>query len=106
MKSHFFALSLGMGALLLATDHAFAQQSQNCAEREKVVTHLAQKFGETRRSIGLGSNNAVVEIFASEETGSWSLTVTLPNGQTCMLATGHAFETITESAALAAESDA
>ena len=63
-----------------------------CAARETVVARLASRFGETRRGIGLGTKNRVVEIFASPESGSWTITVTLPDGRTCLLATGQSWE--------------
>lgn len=97
MKSQFFALSLGIGAFILATDHAFAQApDRNCANRARVIEHLTTKFGETRQSIGLAANSAVVEVFASAESGSWTITVTTPSGLTCLVASGTAFETIDE----------
>lgn len=75
---------------------ATAQQARNCGPRELVVARLAEGFGETRQSIGLGANNAVVEMFASEETGTWTITVTSPNGVTCLVASGQAFEEVAE----------
>ena len=81
-------LAIAVGAPVLA-------QQGNCAPREIVVQRLAEGYGETRRSIGLGANNAVVEVFASE-TGSWTITVTFPNGSTCLVASGQAFETLAE----------
>ncbi len=97
MKQQYLALSLGFVAVLAATQAGLAQQQNNrCAERERVIERLASKFGESRRSIGMGANNSVVEMHASEETGTWTITVTHPNGVTCMVAAGHAFETIRE----------
>lgn len=95
MKRQFFALSLGVGAMLLATGHAFAQQRQ-CADRDKVIERLASGYGESRQSIGLGANNAVVEVYASPDTGTWTITVTTPGGQTCLVASGQAFEATTD----------
>lgn len=63
-----------------------------CAERAQVLEKLETKFGESRTSIGLSANNRVMEVFASPETGSWTITVTTPNGKTCLLASGRAFE--------------
>ena len=85
-------LSFGIGAMLLATQHAFAEGTRHCADRAQVVNRLADGYGETRQSMGLGRNNTVVEVFASDETGSWTITVTLPNGLTCLLASGQAYE--------------
>ncbi|UUV43237.1 hypothetical protein RCCWILLIS_65 [Rhodobacter phage RcCWillis] len=74
----------------------FAQQAQNCAPREQVVQRLAEKYGETRQSIGLGSNNSVMEVFANLEGGSWTITVTMTNGMTCLVAAGEAFQNLAE----------
>lgn len=71
-------------------------QSNNCAPRDKVVDRLAAKYGETRQSIGLGTDNAVVEVFASDDTGTWTITVTRTDGMTCLVASGQAFETLVE----------
>ena len=73
-----------------------AQSAPSCAPRELVVDRLADKFGETRQSIGLGANNAVVEVFASETSGSWTITVTSANGVTCLVASGQAYEAMAE----------
>lgn len=94
---------LNLGALTVAaaiylgiTTELAAQTQRNCAPRAAVVDRLAESYGETRQSIGLGSNNAVVEVFASDETGSWTITVTMPGGMTCLVAAGQAFETVVE----------
>ncbi len=46
--------------------------------------------------IALDAGNAVVEIYASSETGTWTLVVTEPGGPSCMIASGHAFEMLAE----------
>ncbi|WP_318329025.1 hypothetical protein [Sulfitobacter sp. D35] len=93
----FGALAAGSAFYLFATQQA-AAQSRNCAPRDAVVSRLAQGYGESRQSMGLGSNNAVVEVFASAETGTWTITVTTPNGLTCLVASGQSFETLAEAA--------
>ncbi|MEM9707152.1 MAG: hypothetical protein AAF871_00040 [Pseudomonadota bacterium] len=96
MKRNFLVLSLGVGALILATNHAFAQTSRNCGERGLIVERLADNYGESRQSIGLGTQNRVVETYANPETGSWTITVTMPNGRMCLMASGHAYESLNE----------
>jgi len=61
-----------------------------------VVNTLAQKYGETRRSIGLAANNTVMELYASAETGSWTIAVTTPDGMTCLMASGQGYEPVAE----------
>ena len=79
----------------LATGLA-AAAATNCAPHDAVVNQLAQSYGESRQSIGLGSNGAVMEVFASEETGTWTITATTPQGLTCLMASGEAYEALSE----------
>lgn len=94
MKQVFLKATMGLGLMVLAADQLAAQQG-NCAPRDVVLQRLAEGYGETRQAIGLGANNAVVEVFASD-AGSWTITVTLPNGVTCLVASGQAYETLAE----------
>ncbi|MBM7066550.1 hypothetical protein [Actibacterium sp. 188UL27-1] len=103
MKELFFITA---GLILLAVNGAQAQSSRNCADRQKVVERLNDGYGETRQSIGLGANNAVVEVFASSETGTWTITVTMPTGMTCLVASGRSYETLEEELSPASENDA
>ena len=74
---------------------AFGQQD-NCAVRDQVVARLEENYGESRQSIGMAAQNQVVEVYASIKTGTWTITVTLPNGMTCLVASGQSFERLEE----------
>ncbi|WP_300036016.1 hypothetical protein [uncultured Roseobacter sp.] len=93
---HLGALTAASALWISATTEASAQNTRNCGPREAVVDRLADGYGETRQSMGLGANNAVVEVFASDETGTWTITVTTPNGMTCLVASGQSFEELAE----------
>ncbi|SNR46755.1 hypothetical protein [Puniceibacterium sediminis] len=95
MKRSMNAVLTGAVLALNVAGPALAQ-GNNCAPREKVVDRLASKYGETRQSIGLGTDNAVVEVFASDDTGTWTITVTRTDGMTCLVASGQAFEALAE----------
>jgi hypothetical protein len=75
---------------------AVQAQGQNCGNRELVVERLTTKYGESRQSIGMAPKGRVVEVFASMETGTWTITVTMPNGVTCLVASGQSFEELDE----------
>lgn len=83
-----------LSGLFIATQ-AFGQ-GQNCGNRELVVERLTTKYGESRQSIGMAPQGRVVEVFASLETGTWTITVTMPNGITCLVASGQSFELLDE----------
>ncbi|MGB7241363.1 MAG: hypothetical protein WBC93_04650 [Sulfitobacter sp.] len=93
---HLGALTAAAALLLASTTDVLAQSARNCAARDAVLKRLAEGYGETRQSIGVGNNNSVVEVFASVDTGTWTITVTLPNGMTCLVASGKSFETLAE----------
>lgn len=99
MNKKFLILTLAVGSMLIVAQGVQAQQPLTCAKRDAVVDRLANKFGETRQSMGLGANNAVIEVFASQDTGTWTITATMATGMTCLVATGQAFETMAENLA-------
>lgn len=77
-----------LGAALLIPGVASAQDQASCAERTAVVDRLATRYGETRKSAGLNQQNGMVEVFASDDTGTWTILVTMPSGMSCLLAAG------------------
>lgn len=66
-------------------------QRAACAERAMVVERLADRYGETLRSMGL-RGSSVVEVYSSDETGTWTILITAPNGWACVLAAGQMWE--------------
>lgn len=90
MERTLFALSLGLAGLMMAPTAGRA--APQCAPHDIVAKSLADQFGEVRRSIGLAQDNTVMEIYAAAETGTWTLTMTLPTGLTCLVAAGNNFE--------------
>ena len=69
-----------------------AQAQMACGARESVVENLGQKYGEVRRGGGLTGSTAIYEIWASEETGSWTILKTTPNGLACVMAVGEGWQ--------------
>ena len=67
-------------------------QQPRCAPRAQVLDLLQGRFGETRRAIGLTSGASVMELYASDASGRWSLVVTLPSGMSCLVGAGTGFE--------------
>ncbi len=91
-KRAFWTMGIGFGLVALAAQHVVAQETPNCAPRQQVLEQLRDRYGETRQSMGLSAEDTVIEMFASHSSGSWTITVTLPNGLTCLVASGQAFE--------------
>lgn len=89
-----FSMAAITGAALFLGSAAFAQGA-SCANRDMIVERLETKYGESRQSAGLNQNNGMVEVFASTKTGTWTILVTMPNGMSCLMAAGKAWQGMT-----------
>ncbi len=90
LKKWSAALTISTATALFATS-VFAQTV--CGPRDKFVSHLAKKHAEQTTAMGLASNGRVVEVL-SAENGSWTIIITEPGGQSCVVAAGEAWEAI------------
>ncbi|WP_298679471.1 hypothetical protein [uncultured Lentibacter sp.] len=104
-KSVLLPAACALAPLAAFSERATAQTAANCAPREAVLARLAERYGETRQSVGLGANNAMVEVFASADSGTWTILVTTAQGLSCLVASGQAYEALAE-ALPARENDA
>lgn len=95
------ATMLALLAPLLA--QAALAEPRACAPRETVVARLAEGYGERRRAVGIGANNRMIEVFASETSGSWTITETTPGGTTCLVASGQAYQSVADAVPEASE---
>lgn len=94
MTPTLLAFSLGAAGLILAATQVHA--APQCGTRDLVLGQLTERYGESRRSMGLTANTDVMELFASATSGSWTVTVTRPDGWMCLIASGLGFEALTE----------
>lgn len=93
MPSKTLARAALTAAMMFSLMAAPAQgQPRTCADHNRVVERLAASYGETRQSIGIASDNTVVEVFASLETGTWTIVITRAGGPSCLVASGEAFQ--------------
>ena len=97
-RQNLFALSLGFAAAALIATDARAQGAQGaqCGERTAVAERLASGYGETRQSVGLAANNSMIEVYASDATGTWTIVVTTAAGMTCLVASGTNYQLVAE----------
>lgn len=85
----FTALMIGSVATALP---ALAQSI--CGPRDQVITKLENSFGEIRMGAGLRSNISIFEIWASVDSGTWTMVITDTEGVTCVMASGEYWQDI------------
>lgn len=71
-------------------DTSEARQGR-CTNHNSFTTHLKERYGETPRGIGLVSEQGVMQVYVSEK-GTWTILVTNPRGQACLIAAGRGWE--------------
>lgn len=79
-------------AILVCAASTPAASQMVCGDRASIISQLEGRYGESRRSIGLQEGRGIVEVWASDETGTWSIVITNPMGLTCLLAAGDSFQ--------------
>ncbi len=84
-------------ALLLGVGGSARAQSM-CTTHTEVVKQLASQHSETPAAIGLASNGGVVEVFTTGDGSTWTMVITMPDGMTCMMAAGEAWESLAKTA--------
>ena len=86
------AAALSLSLQLGAGTTAMAQSV--CMAHAEVEKQLGTKHAETPVALGLASNGSVFEVFSKADGTSWTMVVTLPNGTSCLLAEGEAWENV------------
>ena len=86
--------ALAAGLLLSSTAQAqVAPQGAVCGERGKFLTHSGKHHKESPDAMGVTASGRVIEVLTSSG-GSWTIIMTHPNGVTCMVAAGQAWEDV------------
>jgi hypothetical protein len=53
---------------------------------------LAGKYKEAPVASGISSNGALIEVLSTEEGDTWTILLTAPNGTSCVVDTGQAWQ--------------
>jgi hypothetical protein len=65
-----------------------------CGERDDMVQRLERTFGEVQKGAGLVSAAQLLEVWGSDETGTWTILMTDAQGWSCVVAAGEAWRDI------------
>jgi hypothetical protein len=65
-----------------------------CSGYEQIRRELDEQYAEEPVSLGLQSNGHLLQVFASEESGTWTIISMAPNGTACVVAAGANWETL------------
>ena len=91
-RSTFTAIAAAFAMMVVATP-SIAQTV--CGKHAEIVKRLSSGYEEQQSSAGIAANGNLVEVFASKK-GNWTIIFTKPGGNTCLMAVGENWLTITE----------
>lgn len=72
--------------------HGMAQSV--CSPTPMMYEQLSDDQGESRVAVGMVATGEMLELWAGDRSGTWSLLVTRPDGVTCVVAVGVNFERV------------
>ena len=66
----------------------------NCADRDKVLSHLAKKYSEAPIAAGVTTSGGLVEVLTDEKGNTWTIILTTPQGLSCLIAAGEGWRVL------------
>jgi hypothetical protein len=82
-----------LAALAGIVGAAPAEAARICGDRHQILEQLKQEHNERPNALGLSADGGVLEVLVSPE-GGWTILVTYPTQQTCVVAVGRAWEAL------------
>ena len=82
------AATMMLGNAIAAKPAAAQEATKQWNDRTEIVEQLAKSYAEAPRPLGITSGGAVLELFTAGDGDTWTITVTLPNGRSRIIATG------------------
>ena len=94
-------LHVAMGAMMFATGlmiaaPAGAQTVDRSVPRAEVVKLLGDRYAEMPVSMGLAQNGGVVEVFTTHDGATWTIVLTMPNGNSRVIGSGESWTSVAE----------
>ncbi|MDA1326839.1 MAG: hypothetical protein O3C34_19130 [Proteobacteria bacterium] len=83
-----FAATVMFGNAIAAKPAGAEEALKLWNDRTVVDEALAKTYAEVPRSLGITSEGAVLELFTAEDGETWTIMITLPSGQSRIIATG------------------
>ena len=65
-----------------------------CSQRDNVLAQLGSKYKEAPKAAGVANNGGLIEVLTSDEGKTWTLILSMPNGTSCLLASGEHWQTV------------
>jgi hypothetical protein len=65
-----------------------------CHNASEIAKQLSSRYAEAPVAFGLQSNGNLLQVYSSEEKGTWTVVSTTPTGTSCIVAAGKRWESL------------
>ena len=65
-----------------------------CHNATEIAKQLSNKYDEAPVAFGLQSNGNLLQVYSSEQKGTWTVVSTTPTGVSCIVAAGKRWESL------------
>ena len=87
------AVAVGLSAEPTAAQPpAHAGGAPPCKPWRELAAELGRRYAERPVALGLQSNGNLLQVFASEATGTWTLVTMHPSGTACLIGAGDSWD--------------
>jgi hypothetical protein len=98
-RKYIFLPYLALGLLFpVPLGSAEKHDDSNCGQRATVLDYLSAKYSEKPIAMGIAANGGLIEVLTSNDGTTFTIIVTMPEGETCMVAAGEGWESLTAAA--------
>ena len=80
-------VGLTLTLVYVMTTEASAQAAA-CQSRDSLVKLLEERYAEQPVAVGLEASGRLIELFASADSDSWTMVMTMAAGESCVIAVG------------------
>lgn len=71
------------------TTPADAQAARLCTPRaDLLMDRLGKQYGEVLTAAGVDADGNLVQVYSSDDRGTWTIAITIPGGPTCVISAG------------------
>ena len=85
-----------MAALLLSSAASAEHGDSTCKPHQDAAMFLGSKYGESVVLRALNTTNKMFEVYANLDTGTFTLVLTDPGGESCLVDSGEAARIVDE----------
>lgn len=91
MHIRIVAAAIALTGALTAASTAHAQQpARVCtSDAQSLIDQLGKEYGEVLTGGGIDSAGNLIQVYSSDDKGTWTIAISIPGGPTCVVSSGN-----------------